>query len=234
MPFRAGLIRRIVRDPVRDQNALDQLYPFLLDEIYEPCSKQWCGSMSVIKDRRVPRQVRLPDFIQLALHTGCRKGELLRLEWRKINLQAGLIYLEAEHTNANRRRSVPPNGIARAAIMNRIKFRAKHCPASHWVFCNKKGKRILDIKRSFPNACKRAGIEDFRIHDLRHTCAAWLVTAGVPLAEVRDLLGHHSVKMTERYAHLAPENVRAAVERIGGSWSRSGHVEENKQMEIVS
>jgi len=60
-----------------------------------------------------------------------------------------------------------------------------------------------------------------------------LVTAGVPLAEVRDLLGHRSVEMTERYAHLAPENVRAAVELIGGSWSQSGHVEENKQMEIV-
>ena len=56
-----------------------------------------------------------------------------------------------------------------------------------------------------------AGIEDFRIHDLRHTCAAWLVSVGVPLTEVRDLLGHSTIQMTERYAHLAPENVRAAV-----------------------
>lgn len=55
------------------------------------------------------------------------------------------------------------------------------------------------------------GIRDFRIHDLRHTCAAWLVSAGVPLTDVGDLLGHSTVRMTERYAHLAPERVRSAV-----------------------
>jgi hypothetical protein len=60
-------------------------------------------------------------------------------------------------------------------------------------------------------------IEGFRIHDLRHTCAAWLVSAGVPLPEVRDLLGHSAVAMTERYAHLAPERVRAAVAVLDGT-----------------
>jgi len=57
---------------------------------------------------------------------------------------------------------------------------------------------------------------------LRHTCAAWLVSAGVALAAVRDLLGHTSITMTERYAHLAPENIRAAV-AVLESASRSGH-----------
>ena len=69
-------------------------------------------------------------------------------------------------------------------------------------------------------ACTHVGIEDFRIHDLRHTCAAWLVT------EVRDLLGHRTIRMTERYAHLAPENVRAAVVLLDGVESRSSHVVE--------
>jgi integrase len=67
-----------------------------------------------------------------------------------------------------------------------------------------------------------------RVHDLRHTCAAWLVSAGVPLPEVRDLLGHSTVMMTEKYAHLAPENIRAAVRRLDGPEavkSRSGHAE---------
>ncbi len=68
----------------------------------------------------------------------------------------------------------------------------------------------------------RVGIADFRIHDLRHTCAAWLVSAGAPLSEVRDLLGHSSVTMTEKYAHLAPENVRAAV-RLLENASHFGH-----------
>ena len=63
---------------------------------------------------------------------------------------------------------------------------------------------------------------DFRIHDLRHTCAAWLVSAGGALPEVRDLLGHASITMTERYAHLVPENVRAAM-AVLESASRSSH-----------
>ena len=89
------------------------------------------------------------------------------------------------------------------------------------MFCDRKGRRTLNVRRSFQTACRRAGIADFRIHDMRHTCAAWLVTAGVPLTEVRDVLGHSTVKMTERYAHLAPENVRAAVAKLDGSESRS-------------
>lgn len=72
-------------------------------------------------------------------------------------------------------------------------------------------------------ACACAGIADFRIHDLRRTCAAWLVSAGFALAEVRDLLGRASVTMTARYAHLAPENVRAAVAVLDQVQSQAGH-----------
>ncbi|MCZ7598461.1 MAG: site-specific integrase [Gammaproteobacteria bacterium] len=108
-----------------------------------------------------------------------------------------------------------------------------NCPSSPWVFCDKQGNRIQSVKRSFATACRRAGITDFRVHDLRHTCVAWLVTAGIPLAEVRDLLGHSTVKMTERYAHLAPENVRAAVARLTGFESRFGHVEERVDLKMV-
>ncbi len=79
-------------------------------------------------------------------------------------------------------------------------------------------------EKSFHGACRRAEIDDFRIHDLRHTCAAWLVSAGVALPEMRDLLGHTDITTTERYAHLAPENVRATV-AVSESASRSGHVD---------
>ncbi len=102
------------------------------------------------------------------------------------------------------------------ALLNRMRFRAQFCPASSWVFAAKNGARIQSVKTSFASACKAVGIENFHIHDLRHTCAAWLVSMGVPLPEVRDLLGHASITMTERYAHLAPENVRAAVQRLDG------------------
>ncbi len=177
---------------------------------------------------REPQAPHLGDFIRLALNTGCRKGELLRLDWTRVDLQAGLIRLEADHTKTLKRRSVPLNKDARDAIVSRSRFRARHCPESPWVFCHADGSIVRDVKRSFATACRRAGIEDFRIHDLRHTCAAWLVSAGVPLTAVRDLLGHTTVKMTERYAHLAPELVRAAVAVLDDTASRSGHVEKLK------
>ena len=67
------------------------------------------------------------------------------------------------------------------------------------------------MQNGFKAACERAEIKDLRVHDLRHTCASWLVQAGVPLLEVSKLLGHSTIEMTERYAHLAPENLKAAV-----------------------
>jgi len=158
-----------------------------------------------------PRAPHLPDFLRLALHTGMRRGEMLGLEWRRVDLRSDLIYLDAKHTKTNRRRSIPLNSAARDALLSRARFRSEHCPDCRWVFAHKSGCQIRDIKHSFTSACRRVGIDDFRIHDLRHTCAAWLVQAGVPLDRVRDLLGHTSIATTEIYAHLAPENVREVV-----------------------
>lgn len=124
----------------------------------------------------------LPDFIRLALNTGCRKGELLGLEWARVDFDQNLIYLEGRHTKTGKRRSLPLNQEARRAVEGRKDFHAEFCPDSPWVFAHKAGARILDVKRAFTTACARAGIADFRIHDLRHTCAAWLVSSGVALA----------------------------------------------------
>ncbi len=81
----------------------------------------------------------LPDFIRLALHTGCRKQELLGLEWRCVDLQRNLFFLEAEHTKTRRRRSIPLNQTGREVILRRARFRAEHCPASAWVFAQTGG-----------------------------------------------------------------------------------------------
>ncbi len=171
------------------------------------------------KQTRVPH---LSDFIQLALNTGCRRGELLGLEWDRVDLDENRFYLEAIHTKTAKRRSIPLNQNARDALLGRARFRAENCPDSAWVFAHKDGRQISSLKKSFVSACKKAGITNFRIHDMRHTCAAWLVSAGVPLSEIRDLLGHATVQMTEKYAHLAPENVRKAVEKLD-SLSRFSH-----------
>lgn len=157
------------------------------------------------------RTPHLPDFIRLALNTGCRRGELFMLDWGRVDLREGVIRLESQHTKSRKRRMIPLNEEARQALLGRARFRAEYCPASPWVFAHKTGARILELHTAFRTACRRAGIEDFRIHDLRHTFASWLVSAAVPLLEVKELLGHADINMTLRYAHLAPDNLRGAV-----------------------
>ncbi len=93
------------------------------------------------------------------------------------------------------------------------------------------GKPIKSIKRSFGTACQKAGIEDFRFHDLRHTFASRLVQAGVPLYEVMNLTGHKSLEMVQRYAHLAPDfQARAisALDQFGHNLGTVGANENSK------
>ena len=84
------------------------------------------------------------------------------------------------------------------------------------MFCTKGGERVYSVKSSWMEVVREAGLEDFHFHDLRHTCGSWLVQAGVPLFDVKEVLGHSTIRMTERYAHFAPENVRAAVDKLPG------------------
>lgn len=172
------------------------------------------------KDRKSPH---LADFIRLALNTGCRKNELLKLSWDRVDFKAGHIRLDSTHTKNGKRRFVPISEEAKKALLSREKFRADHCPDSAWVFAHKSGKRVQYMQNGFQAACRRAEITDFRVHDLRHTYASWMVSAGVQLPVVRDLLGHSTVEMTERYAHLAPENMRSAINILDRL--RSGYVD---------
>lgn len=153
----------------------------------------------------------LGDFIRLALHTGMRLNEILGLEWHRVDFAARRLQLDGQHTKSGRRRFIPLNESALAALRSRLEFRLEHCARSPWVFAWEDGRRVHRLWEQFQTAKKRAGIVDFRIHDLRHTFASWLVGAGVPLTEVRDLLGHASIRETERYAHLAPGRLSQAV-----------------------
>lgn len=161
------------------------------------------------------RAPHLVDFIRLGLNTGMRSGEMLELEWRRVDLQAGLIYLEAENQKNGKVGSVPLNQEAREGLMARARFRSQHCPDSPWVFCNRAGERIACVKTAFYRAVSLAGLEDIHPHDLRRTCGSWLVQAGVPIHSVSALLRHSDIRVTDRVcAHLSPSEIRAAVDTL--------------------
>jgi site-specific recombinase XerD len=116
----------------------------------------------------------------------------------------------------------------------------KH-PDSPYVFCNNDGKPYESIKTAFHTAIKRAGISDFRFHDLRHTFASHLVMLGIDLKTVQELLGHKSFEMTLRYSHLSPAHKNKAVElldinltdrgyKVGTNWAQERKTELHEKL----
>ena len=213
--WRISLPSAAVNTWKRDHEALD--LPSIPEDRLElpPGRVRWLTqeqAEALIAASTKTKAPHLADFIRLALHTGMRRGEMLELEWSRVDLRQNLIYLETQKNG--KRGSVPLNQAARQAILNRARFRAEHCPAATHVFCNRNGRKWVKLDGGFQSACAIAGITDFRIHDLRHTCAAWLVQAGVPLLDVSNLLRHASIVMTQRYAHLAPTSARNAVAKL--------------------
>ena len=144
----------------------------------------------------------------LALNTGMRKGEILCRKWHDIDFNRDIINLY--NTKNGETRRIPLNAIAKSTLIAVPKHHD-----SPYVFCNKKGEPYGDIKKSFLTAVKKSGIIDFHFHDLRHTFASHLVMAGVDLNTVRELLGHKSLEMTLRYAHLSPDHKKRAVDVLG-------------------
>ena len=155
----------------------------------------------------------LRDFIILGVQTGMRRGELNKLRWDRVDLEQGLINLRSEDTKAGKPRSIPINREAREVLEQR-----KVQGESPYVFPGTKPpcEYLADPKRSFQSACKRAGLTDVTPHILRHTTASWMAIAGVPMLEIQKILGHSSMQVTMRYAHLAPGHLRAAVDALCG------------------
>jgi excisionase family DNA binding protein len=154
-----------------------------------------------------------PPYLRLilivALNTGMRRGEIFNLRWGQVDLKARRIRVEV--TKNGRVRYVDINSVLLPVLQGHKKSNGQYS----YVFANPKtGKPLTDVKRSFDKACKQAGVSQLRFHDLRHTFASRLVENGVDLITVKDLLGHRSVKTTERYTHSYQEQKRRAVESL--------------------
>jgi len=150
----------------------------------------------------------LRQIVELALNTGMRKGELLRLEWEHINLRRG--FLEILDQKNGEYDTIPLNERT-LEILRSIPRRLD----SKYVFPGKKpGKPFQDLKRQFEKAIKIANLEDVTFHTLRHTAASYLVMEGIDLTTVKEILRHKSISMTLRYAHLSPKHKQSAVEAL--------------------
>jgi len=148
---------------------------------------------------RQSRAVFLADWVLVALHTGCRAGELYSLQWGDVT--GDRLTVRAERAKSGRSRTVPLTPEAAAAI-------ARQPRRALWVWTHPDGSQVQDVREALAFACRRAGIEPvITPHVLRHTCASWLAQAGVAPFLIRDWLGHSTLAMTERYAHLSPDHL---------------------------
>ena len=159
------------------------------------------------------------------LNTGMRSGEMLNLEWGRVDLQRCRVEFGALDQKSGRSGQVPLNREAREALLSRARFRATYCPDAPWVFCTKNGKRIVCVRKGFGECVRAAGLTDVHPHDLRRTCGSWLIQAGVGIERVSELLRHADVAITQRvYARLRPSDVADAVavlDQEGIGFSRS-------------
>lgn len=162
-------------------------------------SKEECLTLISVCDKHIK------PIVITALNTGMRKGEILSLKWDNVDLKHGFILLDK--TKNGDRSEIPINETLRATLAGIV--RRLDLP---YVFFNPETeKAFTNIPGSFNSALRRAGIKDFTFHDLRHTFASHLVMAGVDLTTIRELLGHKTLTMTLRYAHLAPSHKVKAV-----------------------
>lgn len=166
---------------------------------------------------RASRNPYLAAIVTIALHTGMRKGEILGLEWARVDLSSARITLY--HTKSGKPRGVPIN---RAVYEALIALEPDASQRTGLLFRKRDDRAWGQIRTAFEAALTRAGIAGFRFHDLRHTAASHLVMRGASLQEVKEILGHADLTMTLRYAHLSPAHLRGAVERLEGLTAGAG------------
>lgn len=155
----------------------------------------------------------LKIIVLLALTTGGRRGEISGLRWQDVDLKRQrVIFVEPKNGET---RAAPLVGPALDAMKEWSKVRP--LDATAYVFPGRTDKtkdKPLDFERPWQTALKRANIQDFRFHDLRHTAASYLAMNGAGLRELADILGHKTLAMVQRYSHLTQDHKASVVERM--------------------
>lgn len=151
------------------------------------------------------------DITIFALATGLRKSNVLGIQWDKIDLERRHAYVRAINSKSDKAIPVPLNAIAMEILEKRWLAEDRH---PIWVFTYQ-GNRIKQVNtKAWRNALKRAKIDDFRWHDLRHTWSSWHAQSGTTLQSLQQLGGWSKIDMVLRYAHLSADHLKQDAERI--------------------
>jgi integrase len=155
------------------------------------------------------RSSYLYHIVLLALSTGARKGEILSLRWADVDLARGQVAFQ--DTKNQQRRSVPLAGPALELMRQHAKVRRIE---TDLVFPRSDCQAPIDIRKTWHTAVRKAEIPDFRFHDLRHSAASYLAMSGASLVEIAEILGHKTLAMVQRYAHLSEAHTAGVVARM--------------------
>lgn len=155
----------------------------------------------------------LRPIVLLALNTGLRRGELFNLRWQDVDTDAKWLTVQGETAKSGQTRRIPLN-VEALAILSGWQTHCGKVRAEDRVFPGAGGAKLTRIDTAWSKLVKRANLNNFRFHDLRHHFASRLVQSGIDLNTVRDLLGHADLEMVLRYAHLSPDRLTMAVEKV--------------------
>lgn len=163
----------------------------------------------LLKECKNSKSTYLYPIVVLALSTGARWGEIVKLSWQNVDLKNQVIRLE--QTKNGERRTLY---LREEALRVVTELSHKKVLNARYVFPSQDGKTHADIRDGWELALKRAGITDFRFHDLRHTAASLLAMNGISPLLIAELLGHKQLSMVKRYAHLSNQHVASMVEEM--------------------
>lgn len=165
---------------------------------------------------------RVRNALKLLILTGARRGEVLSATWDQFDLERAVWTKPSHHTKQNKTEHVPLSGAARLLVSEMraklVKTLGDEAKLKDFPFPfpgDKAGKPLKELNGAWQKICATAGLEDVRMHDLRHTYASHLVSGGHSLPLVGRLLGHTQASTTQRYAHLADDPLRKATEEFG-------------------
>lgn len=153
----------------------------------------------------------LADMARFTLATGLRQSNVSFLRWDQVDMARGFAWIHADQSKSRRAIAVPLNEDALAVLRERM---GKH---PEYVFTYEGNPVARTTTKAWAAALRRAGIGNFRWHDLRHTWASWHAQSGTSLQELQELGGWASFDMVLRYAHLAGDHLKGAAKRIQGT-----------------